>query len=217
MVARPPPSSRRRDAEKDPRDIANVADSATSPDPTKPVAEPTLETDRLTLRPLSLRDAPTVAAGAGDPRVARYLLAVPSPYPPALAKAWVKDRLEWWKHGRGITLGIVRRDQPAALLGTVSLRRYARDRRAELGYWLTTNAWQRGFATEATRALVDFGFAHYKLARIYAYVLGGNAASERVLEKLGMQREGVKRQHVAKGKALHDIVVYGLLRDEWHT
>lgn len=209
MVARPPPSSRRAEPGRESRDLADVAPSER--------AEPTLETERLTLRPLTLRDAPAVAAGAGDVRVAKYLLAVPTPYPVTLAKAWVKDRLAWWKHGRGVTLGIELRDAPGELLGTVSLRRYARDRRAELGYWLGVSAWQRGIATEASHALIDFGFAHYELARIYAYVLGGNTTSERVLEKLGMQREGVKRQHVSKGKVLHDIVVYGLLRDERQT
>lgn len=207
MVARPPPSSRRAEPGRESRDLADLE--------AEPPATPTLETDRLVLRPLTLRDAPAVAAGAGDARVARYLLAVPTPYPVTLAKAWIKDRIGWWKHGRGVTLAIELRDAPGDLLGTVSLRRYARDRRAELGYWLGANAWQRGIGTEAAHALVDFGFAHYRLARIYAYVLGGNTASERVLEKLGMQREGVKRQHVAKGKTLHDIVVYGVLRAEW--
>ena len=207
MVARPTPSSRRAEPGRESRDLADLE--------AEPPATPTLETDRLVLRPLTLRDAPAVAAGAGDARVAQYLLAVPTPYPVTLAKAWVKDRLGWWKHGRGVTLGIELRDAPGDLLGTVSLRRYVRDRRAELGYWLGAGAWQHGIATEAARALVAFGFAHYQLARIYAYVLGGNTASERVLEKLGMQREGVKRQHIAKGKTLHDIVVYGLLRAEW--
>jgi ribosomal-protein-alanine N-acetyltransferase len=101
------------------------------------------------------------------------------------------------------------------LLGTVSLRRYARDRRAELGYWLAQPAWGHGFATEAAQGAVDFGFRELGLARIYAQVLADNRASLRVLDKLGMVNEGVKRQHVAKARRLHDVVLYGLLRDEW--
>jgi [ribosomal protein S5]-alanine N-acetyltransferase len=176
---------------------------------------PTLDTERLVLRPLLDADAAAVASGAGDPRVARYLIQVPTPYPPALARRWIRGRLEWWMAGRGVTLAIARRDAPRALLGTVSLRRYARDRRAELGYWLAASAWGQGYATEATRAAVAFGFEELSLARIYAQVLAGNEASLRVLEKLGMVREGVKRRHVRKDRRLHDLVFYGLLREEF--
>ncbi|MBX3156972.1 MAG: GNAT family N-acetyltransferase [Deltaproteobacteria bacterium] len=178
---------------------------------------PTLVTTRLALRDLRAEDASAIAAGAGDPRVARYLVQVPSPYPVALARRWVAHRREWWPLGRGVTLAIALRDAPDQLLGTVSLRRFARDRRAELGYWLAAAHWGHGFATEACRGIVAFGFGQLELARIYAQVLAGNAPSMRVLEKIGMVHEGVKRQHVKKGHHLHDIVLYGLLRDEWRN
>jgi RimJ/RimL family protein N-acetyltransferase len=143
------------------------------------------------------------------------LLQVPSPYPLALARRWVGHRIEWWELGRGVTLAIVRREAPDDLVGTASLRRYARDRRAELGYWLSASAWGQGYATEATRALVDYGFRQCALARIYASVLVGNTASERVLDKLGMTREGIQRQHVRKGRKLCDVTLYGVLRADW--
>lgn len=177
--------------------------------------QPTLTTDRLILRPLRDSDAAAVADGAGDKRVARYLIQVPSPYPIALARGWVRHRTEWWAHGKGVTLAIAAREEPHALVGTASLRRYARDRRAELGYWLVANAWGHGYATEATRAIVDYGFRVMNLARVYALVLAGNTASERVLDKLGMQREGIQRQHVKKGKRLCDVTLYGVLRSDW--
>src|SRR5215510_16022277 len=119
---------------------------------------PDLVTERLVLRELRPSDAGAVAAGAGDRRVAAFLIQVPSPYPIALARRWVAHRIEWWDQGRGVTLAVTLRDEPDRLLGTVSLRRYARDRRAELGYWLAVPAWGQGIATESTRALVDYGF-----------------------------------------------------------
>ena len=176
---------------------------------------PTLTTERLLLRELTVDDARAVAARAGDRRVARYLIAVPSPYPLTLATRWIHGRIAWWMQGRGVTLAIARKDTPDDLLGSVSLRRYVRDRRAELGYWLGADAWGLGFATEAAGALLDFGFAELGLSRIYAHVLEGNAASCRVLDKLGMINEGIRRQHVRKGKKLLDVVLYGMLRDEW--
>ena len=176
---------------------------------------PLLTTEHLLLRELRPDDARAVAVRAGDRRVAKYLIAVPTPYPVSLAARWITGRISWWPQGRGITLAITRRDDPDELLGSVSLRRFSRDRRAELGYWLGADAWGHGYATEAAGALVDFGFAEMGLARIYAHVLAGNAASCRVLEKLGMVHEGIRRRHVRKGKTLHDVVLYGMLRDEW--
>ena len=58
-------------------------------------------------------------------------------------------------------------------------------------------------------------FRELALARVYAQVIAGNRASLAVLDKLGMVNEGVKRQHVSKARRLHDVVIYGLLRDEW--
>jgi [ribosomal protein S5]-alanine N-acetyltransferase len=176
---------------------------------------PTLVTERLSLRELQLEDAAAIAAGAGDRRVARFLIQVPSPYPVALARRWLAARVEWWEQGRGVTFAITRRSHPHIALGTVSLRRFSRDQRAELGYWLAAGAWGSGFATEACTAAIDFGFRELSLARVYAQVLAGNRASQRVLDKLGMVTEGVKRQHVLKGDKLCDVVLYGLLRDEW--
>lgn len=176
---------------------------------------PRLVTERLVLRELRASDAAAVAAGAGDRRVAQHLIQVPSPYPIALARRWVIHRIEWWDLGRGITFAVTLPDDPDMLLGTVSLRRYVRDRRAELGYWLAQPAWGHGFATEAAQAAVDFGFRELGLARVYAQVLAGNRASLGVADKLGMVNEGIKRQHVSKAQRLHDVVLYGLLRDEW--
>lgn len=176
---------------------------------------PQLLTERLLLRELRSTDAAAVAAGAGDRRVAQYLLQVPSPYPIALARRWVIHRIQWWDQERGITLAVTLPDEPHMLLGTVSLRCYIRDRRAELGYWLAQPAWGHGFATEAARAAVDFGFRELGLARVYAQVLAGNDASIGVLHKLGMVNEGTKRQHINKARRLHDVVLYGLLREEW--
>jgi [ribosomal protein S5]-alanine N-acetyltransferase len=176
---------------------------------------PRLVTERLVLRALDLDDAPAISERAGDRRVARFLMAVPSPYPVSLATRWIMARIAWWPQQRGVTLAITRREAPEQLLGSVSLRRYARDQRAELGYWLGADAWGQGYATEAADALVDFGFRELQLRRIYAQVLEGNQASCRVLEKVGMLSEGIRRSHVRRGKRLHDVSLFGVLRQEW--
>jgi RimJ/RimL family protein N-acetyltransferase len=180
-------------------------------DDTGPVPE--LETARLVLRALAESDATAVAASAGDRRVARYLVQVPSPYPLALARRWVTSRIAWWREGGGLTLAIAARARPAGLIGTVALRRVAH--RAELGYWLAYDAWGRGYATEAAAALVELGFADLGLDRIYAQVLEGNEPSVRVLGKLGFVHEGTKRRHARKGRRQLDVAFYAMLRPEW--
>lgn len=176
---------------------------------------PQLDTERLVLRALDLDDAEAVAERAGDRRVARYLIAVPSPYPVSLAARWIMARIAWWPQSRGITLAITERSDPKVLLGTVSLKRVVKDQRAELGYWLGVDAWGKGFATEAANAMIDFGFGELGLSRIYAQVLEGNDVSCHVLEKVGMLSEGIRRRHIRKGKKLCDVSLFGLLRDEW--
>jgi ribosomal-protein-alanine N-acetyltransferase len=176
---------------------------------------PLLVTERLALRELRLDDARAVAERAGDKRVARYLIAVPSPYPVTLATRWIVGRLAWWGQGRGVTMAITKRETPDQLIGSVSLRRYVRDRRAELGYWLGAESWGSGFATEAAEALLEFGFRDLQLSKVYAQVLEGNRPSCHVLEKLGMIEEGVRRRHIRKGKRLLDVTLYGMLKEEW--
>jgi ribosomal-protein-alanine N-acetyltransferase len=89
--------------------------------------------------------------------------------------------------------------------------------RAELGYWIGAPYWGRGYATEASRAVVRWGFEGLGLRRIHASHFPRNPASGRVLEKLGMRHEGTLRQHVKKWDEYLDLESYGLLADEMHT
>ena len=104
------------------------------------------------------------------------------------------------------------------LLGTVSLRRHDRDRRAELGYWLGATEWGQGYATEASRALIEFGFARARCSRGSTRRCS-RATSHRVAcsTSSACSAKGIRRQHVRKGHRLHDVTLFGLLRDEWPT
>lgn len=167
------------------------------------------------LRELREADAAHVARGAGDKRVARFLVQVPNPYTVAVARRWIEQRVGWWDAGKGATLAIVRRHAPDEVLGTVSLRKSRTDARAELGYWLAHEAWGEGVASEAATEMVAWGFRELGLRRVYAEVFAGNRASSRVLEKLGMTLEGLRREHVRQGRVHHDVLLYGILRGEW--
>jgi RimJ/RimL family protein N-acetyltransferase len=173
---------------------------------------PTIRTERLTLRPFVREDAREVADVLDDVEVGRYLLHVPHPYSPLEALRWITAWTRRWLNGRGIALAIVRKQE---IVGAVTLTVQPDHRRAELGYWLGSAHWGHAFALEAAGALIDWAFRELKIERVFAQYLDDNRRSGRVLEKLGMLREGVRRGHVKKGNRQLDAHQYGVLRKEW--
>jgi RimJ/RimL family protein N-acetyltransferase len=89
--------------------------------------------------------------------------------------------------------------------------------RAEMGYWLGVPFWSQGIATEAARAVLRYGFEHLNLHRIHAFHFVRNGASDRVMQKIGMQHEGTLRHHDHKDDHWEDLVSYGILADEWRA
>jgi ribosomal-protein-alanine N-acetyltransferase len=91
-----------------------------------------------------------------------------------------------------------------------------KDRCMELGYWVAEPYWGQGVAVEAARALLGHVFATYKVERVQAHYIEGNRASGRVLEKLGLAFEGVRRRALFHRGRFWDLHHYAVLRDEWH-
>ncbi len=172
--------------------------------------QPVLQTRRLILRPFSLDDAPEVQRLAGAPEVADTTLNVPHPYAENLAEAWITGHVARFAAGEGVNYAITLRDT-GTLIGSISLIVTRRHRRAELGYWLGVPYWSQGYTTEAAGTLVDYGFHTRGLNKITASHFTRNPASGRVMEKLGMTREGLLPQHVWKNDRFEDMAVYGLL------
>jgi len=179
-----------------------------------PASIPTITTARLRLRPFAPSDAAGVTALAGDAEVSRYLLHVPHPYPAGLAEEWIASHRDAWTQGQGASWAITIAGD-GTLVGTTSLRWVRRHDHAELGYWLGRAHWGHGYALEAASAAVDFAFSTLACARVFAQHLGGNERSAKVLAKLGMTAEGVRRAHIKKQGAYHDTFQFGVLRDEF--
>jgi [ribosomal protein S5]-alanine N-acetyltransferase len=177
---------------------------------------PPIETERLVLRPFTLADAPEVRRLAGAREIAAGTLTIPHPYPPGAAEEWITRQLqpERVSAGHGPTFAMERRGD-GALLGAVGLNVVREHDRAELGYWVGKPYWGEGYATEAARAVVRYGFEELALNRIYAFHFTNNPASGRVLQKLGMTHEGRRREHTLKWGEYLDNEAYGILRAEW--
>jgi [ribosomal protein S5]-alanine N-acetyltransferase len=175
--------------------------------------QPTLRTPRLLLRPFAAADAPTVHAVVSDREIAVSTLNIPHPYPDGLAEEWIAGQPKRWEAGEGAVFAAVLNDG-GALVAAVGLDVSLPHRRGELGYWVAREFWNRGFATEAARAMVAFGFREMGLHRVQAQHFTRNPASGVVMQKLGMRHEGRLRHHLYKWGVHEDVEVYGLLEDE---
>lgn len=171
-----------------------------------------IDTARLRLRPWELTDVEDVLSYAQDPEWSRYLRALPTPYTRSDAEQFVARQLL-----------LDRSTHPAwaivlegAAVGGINLRFRFEHRLAELGYSVARRHWNQGYVTEAAGAVIDVAFAtHPDLNKIHARADVDNTASQRVMEKVGMMKEGVLRQNrVERGEAI-DEAWFGILRDEW--
>ena len=178
--------------------------------------QPNLETPRLTLRPFSLADVPAVTRLAGEKEIAANTLSIPHPYPDDAAEKWISTHEESYDAGTLACFAIAERGSNA-LVGATGLVIKPDHDRAELGYWIGKPYWGRGYCTEASAALVGWGFNERGLHRIHASHFARNPASGRVMEKLGMTREGLLRGHIKKWGQFEDLVTYGILGSEFRA
>lgn len=175
--------------------------------------QPTLRSTRLLLRPLGLPDAPVVQTLAGAAPVADTTLRIPHPYPDGAAETWIATLTPEWQSGAGVTFAITD-GELGSLVGVVGLTISDQGATAELGYWIGQPYWNRGYATEAAQALVDWSMVALRLHRIEARYFVRNSASGRVLQKLGMTREGGVNKSIEKNGRLEEFAQYFLLATE---
>ena len=176
--------------------------------------QPDLHTERLLLRPFRPSDAPDVQRLAGAFEIADMTMTVPHPYPDGAAEAWIAMHERSWEDETGATYAIAER-ATGSVVGAIGLGIVRAHALAELGYWIGVPFSNRGYASEASRALLDFGFSALDLHRIQARHFLRNPASGRVMEKIGMMREGVMRGAARKWDRFEDLAMYAVLAPEW--
>ena len=175
--------------------------------------QPALKTRRLVLRHLDLSDAGRVQQLAGERAVADTTLNIPHPYEDGMAESWINAMAAEVQAGTRSTFAVTLGTE--GLIGAIALTIRREFNLAELGYWIGRAYWNRGYATEATQAMLDFGFGELGLNRIAARHLTRNPASGRVMEKAGMQPEGVARQATRRWGRYEDLALYAILRQDW--
>jgi [ribosomal protein S5]-alanine N-acetyltransferase len=169
---------------------------------------PVLTTGRLVLRPFTLADAPAVARILSNTRMSEHTLRFQHPYPVETAADWIRQHNAWAEKGIHLQWAIVL--PPDALVGTVSIALQEEPPLGDLGYWIDEASWNRGYATDATRAVIAWAFATLGLPRIEARCFASNAGSIRVLEKCGLSLEQRLPAHVVDEGQPHDVLVFSI-------
>ncbi len=175
-----------------------------------------IETKRLLLRPFELSDGLRVQELAGDKAIADTTVNIPYPYADGMAEVWIATHQPKSEAGELECFAIVLRSTQQ-LIGAIGLDIEAMFNRAELGYWISKQCWNHGYCTEAARAMVNYGFEVLELNKITASHFIRNPASGKVMEKIGMEKEGILRDYFTKWDVLEDGAAYGILRKQWEA
>lgn len=171
-----------------------------------------MEPPLFRFRPYRDEDAETLANLANDPRIARGLRdGFPSPY--TLTDA--QDFLAGIGLPNPSTQQVIEIEGQMAGGICVLPKEGVYDQSIEFGYWLGLPYWGRGLGTAIARAYVTEVFKAFPVERVYAQAYGDNAASRRLLEKLGFRLEGTLRKSIRKDGELKDNCIYAVLREEW--
>lgn len=177
---------------------------------------PTLETERLRLRRVSMQDADQMFAYASDDEVARYVtwdthssIDDSKNFIQFILYQYAKDDIAPWA---------IELKENGRMVGTVDFVWWKPDQQiAEIGYVLARECWGQGIMTEAAAALLKLGFGGMELDRIQARCFSENIGSQRVMEKIGMSYEGTLRKGI-KIKGRHwDIKMYSILKEEFQA
>lgn len=129
-------------------------------------------------------------------------------------KLFITGKLQRFADGNGFTAGLF---EQGSLIGVVALEYVDwTNKVTEIGYWLDAGAEGRGLIAKACPLLIDYAFGELKVNRIQIRCASENLRSRAIPEKLGFREEGLVRQVERLSDRFVDLVVYGMLADEWN-
>jgi ribosomal-protein-alanine N-acetyltransferase len=175
---------------------------------------PTIETVRLTLRPLTMADDEAIYAYGSDPEVSKYVL-YETHASIEDSRVFLHSIMEQYANHEPSALAIELKKEKK-LIGTIGYLHWnGEHKRVEIGYALSRDFWNQGYVSEAAKGLIDYFFSNSDLIRIEARCRLPNLASARVMEKAGMKFEGILRKQIFSKGEHRDMKIYSIIRDDW--
>ena len=170
-----------------------------------------LQTPRLTLRQVKPADAPEILFFRSDDQIMQYLDR-DKLQTEAEALEFITKYDKAIQENEGINWGICLRENPEKLIGTIGLWRFIKQNyRAEIGYTIHPDFWNQGYASEALKAVLHYGFQTLKLHSVEANINPGNQASRRLLEKHGFVQEAYFHEDYFFNGQFLDSVILSLI------
>ncbi len=171
---------------------------------------PLLETKRLVLRKMTLEDAEDLFVFLSDKQVLQYA-AMPLHVTVEDSEGYIRGA--WDAFARQVRIAwVIEEKETKAIIGVCSFFDIVMaHKRAEIAYIFAQNAWNKGYATETAQKLIDFGLNTLQLCRIQASCHPDNAQSAKVLEKCGMQYEGLLRNYKVQHDGPSDRKMYSII------
>jgi ribosomal-protein-alanine N-acetyltransferase len=177
-----------------------------------PTDFPVLATERLLLRAITAKDAESIYRLRTNKFTLQYLDKDPM-QSMAEAVLLIKKITDDYLIHEGITWGIALKEQPAILIGTIGFWRIIQEHyRAEIGYMLLPDYFQKGYMKEAIRELLDYGFTHLKLHSVEANINPANQASEALLKSVGFIKEAYFKENFYFNGQFIDSAIYSLVK-----
>lgn len=174
---------------------------------------PILETHRLNLRKITFSDTEDIFEYNSDPEVSRYMT-WQAHRSLEETRAFIDKVVDLYRKHQAAPWGMELKEN-AKLIGTCGFTAWdVQDARAEIGFVLSPRFSGKGYMTEALREIISFGFRRMMLNRIEARCMTENRLSSRLLERLGMTREGVLRQQICVKGSYYDMEMHSILKEE---
>jgi len=175
---------------------------------------PELITKRLRLRRIQLDDVPSLLRYANNKKISDQILNIPFPYKEEDAIFRLNFILQGFKNEERYVFALTFKDNNE-LIGEIGLHLDKTNNNAQFGYWVAEPFWRKGIATEATAAILKFGFEKLGLNKIYATHYPGNEASGKVMIKNKMIKEAELKDHYRIDDVYRSVIQYRLTKKEY--
>lgn len=175
-----------------------------------------LETERLRLKPYEKEFADEVFEVVKRKEIADTMVMIPHPYPREVVDGWISYLQKSFSLGTAYEFAIFLKET-GRYIGNCGLVTISKSHKnAEVGYFIDVAEWGKGYATEACKRIIQYGFEEHALNRIYSRCMVRNGASRKVMEKSGMLYEGRHRQEFWKDNYFEDMDYLAILAEDYY-